>query len=239
MREVVKLAGILFIITSVAAILLGFTNMATRDVIAQQLELENTEARKSALPIAEEFEEVKGKELENALLTDFSSIDEVYQGKDVYKRQLPTLYYQPSNISGMNMRRISLIKNVLPVLVKHYFPIPVSYTHLDVYKRQVVGMATCGIAAGARPVLTTIMDEISRLEIKNVTVAQTGCIGACRFEPIVEVFSPEGEKVTYIKMNPDKAKEMVEIHIMNDRVLDEYTMTVIDGKVIDPVAKDE
>jgi electron transport complex protein RnfG len=65
----------------VAAILLGFTNMATRDVIAQQLELENTEARKSALPIAEEFEEVKGKELENALLTDFSSIDEVYQGK--------------------------------------------------------------------------------------------------------------------------------------------------------------
>ena len=81
MREVVKLAGILFIITSVAAILLGFTNMATRDVIAQQLELENTEARKSALPIAEEFEEVKGKELENALLTDFSSIDEVYQGK--------------------------------------------------------------------------------------------------------------------------------------------------------------
>ena len=105
--------------------------------------------------------------------------------------------------------------------------------------RIVVGMATCGIAAGARPVLTTIMDEISRLEIKNVTVAQTGCIGACRFEPIVEVFSPEGEKVTYIKMNPDNEKEMVEIHIMNDRVLDEYTMTVIDGKVIDPVAKDE
>lgn len=103
--------------------------------------------------------------------------------------------------------------------------------------RIVVGMATCGIAAGARPVLTTIMDEVSRLELKDVTVAQTGCVGACRFEPIVEVYSPDGEKVTYIKMNPNKAKAMVERHIKDGKIIDEYTMTVIDGKVIDTVSE--
>ncbi len=103
--------------------------------------------------------------------------------------------------------------------------------------RIVVGMATCGIAAGARPVLTTIMDEVSRLELKDVTVAQTGCVGACRFEPIVEVYSPDGEKVTYIKMNPNKAKAMVERHIKDGKIIDEYTMTVIGGKVIDTVSE--
>jgi NADP-reducing hydrogenase subunit HndB len=103
--------------------------------------------------------------------------------------------------------------------------------------RIIVGMATCGIAAGARPVLTTIMEEISNLDLKDVTVAQTGCIGACRLEPMVEVYSPDGNKVTYIKMDPEKAKAMVESHIKNGKVIDEYTMTVIDGKVIDPVTK--
>lgn len=103
--------------------------------------------------------------------------------------------------------------------------------------RIIVGMATCGIAAGARPVLTTIMEEINKLDLKDVTVAQTGCIGACRLEPMVEVYSPDGNKVTYIKMDAEKAKAMVESHIKNNKVIDEYTMTVIDGKVIDPVTK--
>lgn len=103
--------------------------------------------------------------------------------------------------------------------------------------RIVVGMATCGIAAGARPVLTTIMDEVNKLGLKDVTVAQTGCIGVCRLEPIVEVHSPDGNKVTYIKMNPEKAKVMVESHIKDDKVIDEYTMTVIDGKVIESLSK--
>ncbi|MCR1899885.1 (2Fe-2S) ferredoxin domain-containing protein [Irregularibacter muris] len=105
--------------------------------------------------------------------------------------------------------------------------------------RVVVGMATCGIAAGARLVLMAIMDEIKNLELTNVTVAQTGCIGACRLEPIVEVYSPEGEKVTYIKMDPQKAKAMVESHIKSGKVIDEYTMTVIEGKIIDPVIKED
>ena len=102
--------------------------------------------------------------------------------------------------------------------------------------RIVVGMATCGIAAGARPVLTSIMDEVNKLDLKNVTVAQTGCIGACRFEPMVEVYSPDGEKVTYIKMNPEKAKAMVASHIIDGKVIVDYTMTLIYCKVIDPVS---
>nr|WP_087678192.1 (2Fe-2S) ferredoxin domain-containing protein [Garciella nitratireducens] len=105
--------------------------------------------------------------------------------------------------------------------------------------RIVVGMATCGIAAGARPVLTAIMEQVSKLGLKDVTIAQTGCIGACRFEPIVEVYCPDGEKVTYIKMTPEKAKKMVESHIKNGKVVEEYTMTTIDGKIIDPVMKEK
>ena len=70
--------------------------------------------------------------------------------------------------------------------------------------RVVVGMATCGIAAGARPVLTAFLEEIEKRDLKNITVAQTGCIGVCRLEPIVEVYVPGQEKVTYVKMSPDK-----------------------------------
>jgi NADP-reducing hydrogenase subunit HndB len=103
--------------------------------------------------------------------------------------------------------------------------------------RVVVGMATCGIAAGAREVLTSTIDEIKELALTNVTVAQTGCIGVCRLEPIVEVYSPNGEKVTYIKMDSQKAKAMVQSHIKNDKVIDDYTMTVIEGKVVDPAIK--
>ena len=70
--------------------------------------------------------------------------------------------------------------------------------------RVVVGMATCGIAAGARPVLNAFLEEVAKRELKNVTVSQTGCIGVCRLEPIVEVYVPGQEKVTYVKMTPTR-----------------------------------
>ena len=69
--------------------------------------------------------------------------------------------------------------------------------------RVVVGMATCGIAAGARPVLTAFLEEVAKRELKNVTVTQTGCIGVCRLEPIAEVYVPGEEKVTYVKLTPE------------------------------------
>jgi len=90
--------------------------------------------------------------------------------------------------------------------------------------RIVVGMATCGIAAGARPVLLAIMEEVEKNGLSDVIVAQTGCIGMCRLEPIVEVYRPGEEKVTYVKMNPSKAKRIVNEHVMQGKVVNEYTV---------------
>lgn len=98
--------------------------------------------------------------------------------------------------------------------------------------RIVVGMATCGIAAGARPVLMAIMDEVKELGLKDVIVAQTGCIGVCRLEPIVEVIKPGEEKVTYVKMNAEKAKRVINEHIAGGKIVNEYTMHIVDGKVL-------
>jgi NADP-reducing hydrogenase subunit HndB len=90
--------------------------------------------------------------------------------------------------------------------------------------RIVVGMATCGIAAGARPVLTAFMDEVSNRSLTDVIVAQTGCIGVCRLEPIVEVYKPDQEKVTYVKVTPDMVGRIMTEHIVNGRVVNEYTI---------------
>ena len=90
--------------------------------------------------------------------------------------------------------------------------------------RVVVGMATCGIAAGARPVLSAFVEEINKRGLKNVQVTQTGCIGVCRLEPIVEVYVPGQEKVTYVKMTPEKAVRVVNDHLVNGNVVTEYTI---------------
>ncbi len=90
--------------------------------------------------------------------------------------------------------------------------------------RVVVGMATCGIAAGARPVLAAFMDEVAKRNLQNVIVAQTGCIGVCRLEPIVEIYKPGEEKVTYVKMTPDMVGKVVTEHIVNGKAVDEYTI---------------
>lgn len=90
--------------------------------------------------------------------------------------------------------------------------------------RIVVGMATCGIAAGARPVLNAFTEEIARRSLKGVTVSQTGCIGMCQYEPIVEVFVPGQEKVTYVQMSADKAAKVVADHIVNGNIVTEFTV---------------
>lgn len=90
--------------------------------------------------------------------------------------------------------------------------------------RVVVGMATCGIAAGARPVLNAFLEEVAKRQLNNVTVSQTGCIGVCRLEPIVEVYVPGQEKVTYVKMSPDKVPAVVSEHLVNGRVVTDYTI---------------
>ncbi|MCI8554514.1 MAG: (2Fe-2S) ferredoxin domain-containing protein [Clostridiales bacterium] len=90
--------------------------------------------------------------------------------------------------------------------------------------RVVVGMATCGIAAGARPVLNAFVDEVAKRHLPNVTVTQTGCIGMCQYEPIVEVLVPGQEKVTYAKMTPEKAARVVVDHLVNGNAVAEYTV---------------
>ena len=90
--------------------------------------------------------------------------------------------------------------------------------------RVVVGMATCGIAAGARPVMMSFMDEINKRGLSQVTVSQTGCIGMCRLEPMVDVIMPGQEKVTYVHMTPEKVGRVVAEHIVNGRPVEEYTI---------------
>lgn len=90
--------------------------------------------------------------------------------------------------------------------------------------RVVVGMATCGIAAGARPVMSAFVEEIAKRNLDHVSVVQTGCIGVCRLEPIVEVIVPGEEKVTYVKMTPEKAQKVVLEHLVNNKPVKEFTI---------------
>ena len=94
--------------------------------------------------------------------------------------------------------------------------------------RVVVGMATCGIAAGARPVLNAFVEEVGAQGLAgSVMVTQTGCIGICQYEPVVEVYEAGKEKITYVKMTPEKAKEVVEKHLKGGKVIDEYTISKV------------
>ena len=88
--------------------------------------------------------------------------------------------------------------------------------------RVVVGMATCGITAGARPVLNKIVEEVANRGLDNVTVTQVGCMGDCALEPIVEVYDPSGTRSTYCKVNPDKAVRILEEHVIGGKVVEEY-----------------
>ena len=88
----------------------------------------------------------------------------------------------------------------------------------------IVGMATCGIAAGARPVMTEFLNRVTTDKLDNVTVSQTGCIGVCRLEPVVEIFSPDGDKTTYVHMTAEKVDKIINQHIKGGKPVMEYTI---------------
>ena len=90
--------------------------------------------------------------------------------------------------------------------------------------RVVIGMATCGIAAGARPVMLSFVDEINKRQLNHVTVSQTGCIGMCRLEPMLDVILPGQEKVTYVKVKPDMVERIVTEHLIGGTPVAEYTI---------------
>lgn len=96
--------------------------------------------------------------------------------------------------------------------------------------RIVVGMATCGISAGGRPVLKEFMEQLKVRGITDVEVGQTGCIGLCSLEPIVEVYKPGQEKVTYGKVNVDVARRIIAEHIVNGNIVEEYTVGNLEEK---------
>ena len=96
--------------------------------------------------------------------------------------------------------------------------------------RAVVGMATCGIAAGARPVLGALVEEVKNLGLnEKVTVTQTGCIGLCRYEPIVEVYEADKEKVTYVRMTAEKARRIAKEHLRDGKIVTEYTIGAVEN----------
>ncbi|MCL2820004.1 MAG: (2Fe-2S) ferredoxin domain-containing protein [Oscillospiraceae bacterium] len=90
--------------------------------------------------------------------------------------------------------------------------------------RIVVGMATCGIAAGARGIINAVTTELAKRDLEHVTVAQTGCIGMCRLEPIMDVIVPGQEKVTYVHLTPEKVAKIISDHVVNGNVVAEYTI---------------
>ncbi len=91
-------------------------------------------------------------------------------------------------------------------------------------RRVVVGMATCGIAAGARPVMSAFLEELKKRNISDVNVTMTGCIGVCRLEPMVEIYDTDGSKVTYVKMTAEKVSRIVAEHLVNGRVCADLTI---------------
>ena len=94
--------------------------------------------------------------------------------------------------------------------------------------RVVVGMATCGIAAGARPVLNAFVEGVANAGLTDkVTISQTGCIGICQYEPVVEVYEEGKEKVTYVKLDAAKAAEIVEKHLKGGVIVEEYTIGAV------------
>ena len=96
--------------------------------------------------------------------------------------------------------------------------------------RVVVGMATCGIAAGARPVLNAFVEQVADQNLgERVTVTQTGCIGMCRFEPIVEVFEGDKERVTYVKVKPEMVPEIIKQHLIDGKPVTKYTIGAVEG----------
>lgn len=117
------------------------------------------------------------------------------------------------------MKSLDELKKIREEAIKN-----VEMRNTDKDTRVVVGMATCGISAGARTVLSAFIEEVSKRNLNNVSVVQTGCIGMCTYEPIVEVYVPGKEKVTYIHVDAEKAKRITEQHLANKNVIKEYTI---------------
>jgi NADP-reducing hydrogenase subunit HndB len=90
----------------------------------------------------------------------------------------------------------------------------------------IVGMGTCGIAAGARDTMKAILDTIENEGLSGIIVTQTGCIGLCEKEPIVQVMVGSGEKVVYGKVSPEVARQIMHDHVVGGKVVDNHVISM-------------
>lgn len=115
-----------------------------------------------------------------------------------------------------SLRELQAIKNKMKASVN-------TRDNVEGKMRILVGMATCGIAAGARPVLNAFTEELAKREITHAVVSQTGCIGICQYEPVVEIV--EGDtKTTYVKMDAEKVQRVVSEHVIGKKPVTEFTI---------------
>jgi NADP-reducing hydrogenase subunit HndB len=90
--------------------------------------------------------------------------------------------------------------------------------------RIIVGMATCGIAAGARPIMAAFNQELELRGIRTASVSMTGCVGVCRYEPMCDIIDPNGDRTTYINLDAEMVRRIVVEHIVNRRPVTAYTI---------------
>ena len=94
--------------------------------------------------------------------------------------------------------------------------------------RIIVGMGTCGIAAGAREVMTAVLDEVAKRQLNNVTVHQTGCIGMCEKEVLLDVIRPDEPRITYGNVKPADVKRIIADHVVNGRIIEDLVVGKIE-----------
>ena len=117
------------------------------------------------------------------------------------------------------MKSLEELKKLIDESIKN-----VEMRNTDKDVRVVVGMATCGIAAGARPVMNAFVEELNKRDIHNINVTMTGCVGACRLEPMADIITAQGEKTTYVNLDSEKVRRIVVEHLINGRPVREYTI---------------
>jgi len=93
-------------------------------------------------------------------------------------------------------------------------------------KKIIVGMGTCGIAAGARDTMKAILQIIETENLSGIAVTQTGCIGLCEMEPIVQVQIGDSEKLTYGKVTPDVAEKIISDHVIGGNIVNEFIVSM-------------
>jgi len=98
--------------------------------------------------------------------------------------------------------------------------------------RVIVHMGTCGIAAGARPVMTALMEEVDRRDLKDVIVTISSCAGLCSREPMVTVELQDEPPVKYVDLNPEKARKIFNEHVMGGKIVTEYALATGSERVL-------